>query len=500
MPARFGGFRTAIRAADGFGLTVTVLGAVAGVLMIVSELSSVASVDVAHGSCEVINDADPSLADRCSLSGLERHGGALILIGVLVLLMAWGAGVGGSRPAAGALLLAGALVLGIALVFDLPVTNDTGAIGRNFEQAKATAGPGFFLAIAAGVLALLAGLAGMMRRAGPAIAATLLLLLVLAAPAGAQDAQPHPAGEPMAPTQHVEVGIGDNRGAFFGDPRFDALGIRNVRLIVPYDLVLVGGVQLAYIDNWVRLARERGLNVLVSFGFSSRRRLRWHLPSVREYSARVREFMTRYPSIHEYTTWNEANHKRVQPTGLHPERTALLYRALRRLCKLPDCTALAADILLTGSPRTWRWIRSFKRRAGRGPHIWGIHNYPDANRISSARTRRFLRTVRGEVWFTETGGIVHFGRFKRNERRAARAVHQVFGLAALSPRVKRIYLYSWRAVATNRRWDSGLLSATGQLRPAYKVLTDALALDRFNPRRDPPPAAEFTPLQEPASR
>ena len=79
---------------------VTVLGALAGVLMIVSELTTVASVDVAKGSCEVINDANPSLADRCSLSGLERHGGALILIGLLVLLDGVGPGSAvAGRPA-----------------------------------------------------------------------------------------------------------------------------------------------------------------------------------------------------------------------------------------------------------------------------------------------------------------------------------------------------------------------------------------------------------------
>src|SRR4051794_36686712 len=123
--------------------------------MIVSELTSIASVDVASGSCEVINDSDPSLADRCSLSGLERHGGALILIGLLALLMAWGAGVGGSRPAGAALMLAGALVLGVGFLVDLPVTDDTGAIGRNFEGASAKAGPGLYLELLAGGLAVL---------------------------------------------------------------------------------------------------------------------------------------------------------------------------------------------------------------------------------------------------------------------------------------------------------------------------------------------------------
>jgi hypothetical protein len=134
--------------------------------MILSEFLTVASVDVASGSCEVINDSNPSLADRCSLSGFERHGGALILIGVLALLMAWGAGVGRSRPAGVALLIAGALVLGIALLNDLPVTSDTGAIGRNFENATAMAGVAFYLELVAGVLAVLTGLTGALRDPG----------------------------------------------------------------------------------------------------------------------------------------------------------------------------------------------------------------------------------------------------------------------------------------------------------------------------------------------
>ena len=147
-----------------FALAITVAGALAGLLMIVSEFTTVASVDVATGSCE--EQADPSLADRCSLSGFERHGGALALIGLLALLMAWGAGVGASRPAGAALVVAGAMVLGIAVLADLPVTDETGAIGRNFEGASAEPGPGLYMAFVAGALAVAVGLARLLRDPG----------------------------------------------------------------------------------------------------------------------------------------------------------------------------------------------------------------------------------------------------------------------------------------------------------------------------------------------
>jgi len=337
-----------------------------------------------------------------------------------------------------------------------------------------------------------------LRRLTP-VAGVISLGLALAAPAVAQDDFQSPDDDGPSPSR-VTVGIGENTGSFFGDPHFDELGIRNVRLVVPYDLVRAGGFRLWATDAWVQAVKDRGLDVLVSFGFSSRRgrHWRWHLPSMAEYRARVSEFMARYPSIHEYTTWNEANHKRVQPTGLHPLQTARLYRTLRKLCVPPACTPLAVDVLLTGSRRTWRWINTFKRHAGPGPHIWGVHNYPDANRMSSTQTRRFLRTVKGDVWFTETGGIVHFGRtWKPNERRAARAVRQVFRLAELSPRVKRLYLYSWRGTRSNRRWDSGLISPTGRLRAGYRALVDELSFDLFNPKLPPeepaPPPEEIPP-------
>ena len=46
-----------------------------------SQFATVVSVDVASGSCEVLNDTDPTLAERCVQSGFERHGAAFALLG-----------------------------------------------------------------------------------------------------------------------------------------------------------------------------------------------------------------------------------------------------------------------------------------------------------------------------------------------------------------------------------------------------------------------------------
>jgi hypothetical protein len=136
---------------------------VAALLMAATEFLTVASVDVASGSCEVINDANPQLADRCALSGFERHGGAFLLLAVLTLAMSFAAGPGRSRPAAAALLVIGGLVLGLALLLDLPQTQETGAIGRNFEGANAQAGPGLFTELIGGALAVAAGALRILR-------------------------------------------------------------------------------------------------------------------------------------------------------------------------------------------------------------------------------------------------------------------------------------------------------------------------------------------------
>jgi hypothetical protein len=137
----------------------------AALLLVVTEFSTVASVDVGNTSCEVIQDADPELADRCSLSGFERNGGSFLLVAALIAVMGWGAGVGRSRAAAVALVALGACVLAWALLVDLPVTDETGALGNSFEGARGQAGTGLTLEIAAGILAVLAGGLGLRARA-----------------------------------------------------------------------------------------------------------------------------------------------------------------------------------------------------------------------------------------------------------------------------------------------------------------------------------------------
>jgi hypothetical protein len=232
------------------------------------------------------------------------------------------------------------------------------------------------------------------------------------------------------------------------------------------------------------------------------RRRKLRLPSVREYVRRVAEFRARYPWVREFSTWNEANLGSTQPTGRHPRRTAVFYRALKRQCR--GCTVVAVELLLTSNWRMWRWLRAFRERAGRGRLIFGLHNYPDVTRLRTRATRRFVRRVRNaDIWITETGGIVRHRGFSHNERRAARAVRHAFRLTSSLRRIERLYLYNWRDDG-NRVWDSGLIARDGAERPAYWELIDGLSLDLFKPplrvvapSPEPAPPGETAPPGEP---
>jgi hypothetical protein len=135
----------------------------AGVLMLLTEVTTVISVDLRNTSCEVIYDSNPSLADNCSQTGLERSSVALLLLGLLTFAMGWGAAFGCSRPAALALIAIGVVVLGITLLGDLPASDDTGLIGRDYAEATASAGIGLWLELIGGILAVVAGLIRVIR-------------------------------------------------------------------------------------------------------------------------------------------------------------------------------------------------------------------------------------------------------------------------------------------------------------------------------------------------
>ncbi|MBN1528372.1 MAG: hypothetical protein JW895_04890 [Thermoleophilaceae bacterium] len=142
-------------------MRVRPLAMLAALLLLASQFMTVVSVDVAAGSCEALNDTDPTLAERCVQGGFERHGPAFALLAAAVLAMALWAER--SRSAGLGLIALGAVALGIALLSDLPAANEAGVIGRDYAGAEARPGPGLWLEVAGGAVAVLAGLLGLRR-------------------------------------------------------------------------------------------------------------------------------------------------------------------------------------------------------------------------------------------------------------------------------------------------------------------------------------------------
>ena len=263
------------------------------------------------------------------------------------------------------------------------------------------------------------------------------------------------------------VGIGEQLTEMFGEPRFRALGIDHARLVVAYDATRVA-FERPIVDEWLRQAKLAGVEPFITFQHSRVHPRR--LPSVAEFRADFRAFRKRYPQVRVYAPWNEINHA-SQPTSRAPARAAAFYNVVKAECG--GCTVLAGDVL--DQPGMTRYLGEYRRHLDGEPRIWGLHNYADANRFRSSGLHALLRSVRGDVWLTETGGLVEFGRsFPRSERRAARALNFVLGLAADAPRVKRVYLYNWTGSKPGERFDAGLVGPDGKPRQAYEVLRGAL--------------------------
>lgn len=137
------------------------LGLAGALAVAVSEFLTLFSVHVMIASCEDL--AVPAQADACVTTGGEHHLYALLVLGAAIAAMTAGAALGRSRPAAMALVALGVAVLAIALALDLPDAFSTGAIGDQFESAKARPGVGFYTEIAGALLTLAAGVVVLVR-------------------------------------------------------------------------------------------------------------------------------------------------------------------------------------------------------------------------------------------------------------------------------------------------------------------------------------------------
>jgi hypothetical protein len=311
------------------------------------------------------------------------------------------------------------------------------------------------------------------------VLAALAALTLLAGAAAGAPAQS--AGRAVAHrSAHLQIGISDNAIATFSDPRFKWLGMRIARIVVPWN-ILRRKTELGWDTAYLQAAREHGVKPLVVFEKDPVHP--GHLPSLAEYGKAVKGFMTLFPWITDYSAWNEENHY-LQPTSRNPQRAAQYFNLLSLYCR--KCSVTAADVLDISNMA--EWVEKFLHFAHH-PRVWGLHNYTDLSAGESWRTELFLHLVPGQVWFTETGGVVwryeHFNHsyVVHSESYAAQVASHLVGLASISSRVTRIYYYQWRVPQTlswarqhpgKLTWDSGLIQPNCSLRPAFGVIARAL--------------------------
>jgi len=294
-----------------------------------------------------------------------------------------------------------------------------------------------------------------------------LLSLVVAAPASAK----------------YRAGLGEQNPAMFDAPSWQSLKLKRVRYLVPWDYAKHRG-QRDEVDYFMFRALQARQDVLVTFTarrgcysakgrYSKKKACR--APSTKAYKKAFLAFDKKFPWVKTYSAWNEINHK-SQPTFKSPKKAAVYYNVLRKYTKMKKFRAMAADMLDTGNMA--RYLSQFMRSAKGSPKLWGLHNYGDVNRKRTTFTKLMLRSVPGEVWLTETGGIVKLlPSFKRSTSRAKSRTTGMFKLVnrydsrrrGMRSKITRLFVYTFYGADKRARFDAGLVNPDGSPRPAFSV-------------------------------
>ena len=148
------------------------LGATGAALLVAATFLAV--IEIVVGGTSRLAEADTRL------TGWERHGPALLVLGAFAAALVVGA-ARGARPAMAALGVCGLAALGLVLAGDLPDLDETGLIGALYSEADASPGPGWYAEIAGAVLLVVA--------ASGLLLATMRAGLAGAAPRGAAASQ-----------------------------------------------------------------------------------------------------------------------------------------------------------------------------------------------------------------------------------------------------------------------------------------------------------------------
>jgi hypothetical protein len=276
----------------------------------------------------------------------------------------------------------------------------------------------------------------------------------------------------------AQIGISDNKPNMFSDPDFKALGTKNVRVVIRWDILSAKDESASFertrLSAWMAGAKAGKYNVLLAF--DSPRSVKKKKPTPKQLVSSLKKLRTKYPGlIKRVSPWNEANLSQSNPTKTS-KQAAAWYKAVKKACK--GCK-IVTDVV--DKPNLVKWTKKYKKALGKTKiKIWGLHNYVDVNNLQTKRTKAFLKqTKKGDVWLTETGGVV--GRNTNNNSHfagsgqtfAAKATTFLFDkIVKPNKRIKLVYIYNWNndQAFDYLTWDSALKDNLGVLRPAYAIV------------------------------
>lgn len=272
----------------------------------------------------------------------------------------------------------------------------------------------------------------------------------------------------------AQIGISDNKPNMFSDNDFKALGTKNVRLNVGWDLLSAKGSTAAHertrVAAWMAAAKTGKYNILLSFDASkgtTKKR-----PTGKKLAASLKAIRKKYPGqIKRVSPWNEANW-----TVKNAKKAAEYYKAVKKACK--GCK-IVSDVV--DKPNLISWTKKYKKALGKTKvKIWGLHNYVDVNNFTDKRTKAFLKlTKKGDVWLTETGGVVDRNTTTNSSFAGKGIDHQTKATQYLfdnivkkQKRIKLVFFYNWNndQAFDYLTWDSALKDVAGTLRPSYNIL------------------------------
>jgi hypothetical protein len=337
-----------------------------------------------------------------------------------------------------------------------------------------------------------------------------------------------------APTAQADPhaqGIADSGPKTFDSPLWPGLNVRNVRVIVPYDVALRDArtdQRRKDFEAWLTKAKAVGASTNIGLGRIVGQG-EGHAPNEQQYRTAFRAFVATYGSrVDVIGPWNEPNYRptdgsRAKLPGGHgylddpdgscngpnptvttcgPRMAAYYYRWAVADC--PKCRLAAGEFAGTQSSN---YIQKYKLHLGKQrPDLWSVHNYADVIRFqvrhehTPAELHTFLRELycqpgnhciqgktdwsSGHLWIGATGAYYQLDcQTHKVKCTPGQKVH-VLGpvsqcqaaafinrFSNVSPKITRIYFYTF---TDGRSGDNtGIVNPTGTTpRPAYNVVRD----------------------------